>query len=875
MIQGNTTVSKKQLRKRMLSINLILENRKIILQSILSVLFIALGLHFFRHEQTELEEIKRTLLNADLYYVLTGVALTIFYICIQGMMYSYSFRSVDEHITLKSAMVLFIKRNLISVFLPAGGISSLAFFSKSIEKQNISKSKIHVASTIYAFTGIVSVLVVAVPVMIYALLNNRLSSNVVYTFAGVLLLIFGCIYCIRSLIKEGRIYRFVVRINPGFEAQFAEVKAISVSNRSFIITLLFSVLIEVIGITHLLISMSALGYPVSLEGAALGYIVSVMFLIISPFLRGMGAIELSLSFILIQYGFSTLESVSITFLYRFFEFWLLLVIGAFSFIFVRNNIFLRVAPVILTFALGVVNLLSVLTPALHDRLSLLHHYLPIYAIHISNYAVFMMGILLLLISAFLLKGVRTAWYLTVALTVISMIGHITKAIDYEEASLALFTLISLLLTRRQYFVRGNPKLTSIGINAALITIGAVMIYGITGFYFLDKNYFNMDFSFQESVKYALQNFFLFQSDTLNPTGRFAQNFLHSINISGALTIGFLLYTLISPYLFEEKTEEEQWELARNLIKKHGHSTLDYFKTYYDKLLFFTNDREAFVAYQTAGNYAVVLEDPVCSGPDKMIRVIREFDFFCASNGLKSIFYRVPESSLPVYHQLKKKDLMIGQEAIVDLPAFTIEGKDKKSIRTSSNKQKELGYIVRVYQPPIKDGLIQKIHSVSNEWQKERHYEELVFSQGVFDAGELKNQRIIVVENQEEKVLAFANIIPDYAPGEATYDLIRNASGTPNGLIEFLMAEMFFYLKSNGYQTVNLGFVAMSGIEEGKNLPERSIKFAYEKIRAFSHFKGQKEFKNKFAPNWSNRYLIYSNDYDLFSVPAALKKVTRP
>jgi len=70
-------------------------------------------------------------------------------------------------------------------------------------------------------------------------------------------------------------------------------------------------------------------------------------------------------------------------------------------------------------------------------------------------------------------------------------------------------------------------------------------------------------------------------------------------------------------------------------------------------------------------------------------------------------------------------------------------------------------------------------------------------------------------------------------------------------------------------------VAMSGIEEGKNLPERSIKFAYEKIRAFSHFKGQKEFKNKFAPNWSNRYLIYSNDYDLFSVPAALKKVTRP
>jgi phosphatidylglycerol lysyltransferase len=181
----------------------------------------------------------------------------------------------------------------------------------------------------------------------------------------------------------------------------------------------------------------------------------------------------------------------------------------------------------------------------------------------------------------------------------------------------------------------------------------------------------------------------------------------------------------------------------------------------------------------------------------------------------------------------------------------------------------------VYQPPIKDGLIQKIHSVSNEWQKERHYEELVFSQGLFDPQELKNQTIITVENQEEKVLAFANLIPDYAPGEATYDLIRNAKGTPNGLIEFLMAEMFFYLKANGYQTVNLGFVALSGIEEGKNFTERSIKFAYEKIRAFSHFKGQKEFKDKFGPVWKNKYLVYSHDYDLFNVPASLKKVTKP
>ena len=79
------------------------------------------------------------------------------------------------------------------------------------------------------------------------------------------------------------------------------------------------------------------------------------------------------------------------------------------------------------------------------------------------------------------------------------IGHLAKAIDYEEASLALFTIVALVLTRRQYFVRNNPKLTNIGINAALAAAGAVLVYGVTGFYFLDPHHFNIDFSFSKSI----------------------------------------------------------------------------------------------------------------------------------------------------------------------------------------------------------------------------------------------------------------------------------------------------------------------------------------------------------------------------------------
>lgn len=138
--------------------------------------------------------------------------------------------------------------------------------------------------------------------------------------------------------------------------------------------------------------------------------------------------------------------------------------------------------------------------------------------------------------------------------------------------------------------------------------------------------------------------------------------------------------------------------------------------------------------------------------------------------------------------------------------------------------------------------------------------------------ELKTQTIIAAENAEEKIVAFVNIIPDSASGEATYDLIRKTTDAPGGIMDFVIIELINYLKSNGYLYLNLGLAPMSGINDPQNFPEKSMKFAYHKIKSFSHFKGLRDFKEKFTPMWQNEYLIYTHDYDLLQIPAALTKV---
>jgi phosphatidylglycerol lysyltransferase len=165
--------------------------------------------------------------------------------------------------------------------------------------------------------------------------------------------------------------------------------------------------------------------------------------------------------------------------------------------------------------------------------------------------------------------------------------------------------------------------------------------------------------------------------------------------------------------------------------------------------------------------------------------------------------------------------------------------------------------------------------VSDEWLNDTGRSEIIFSQGMFCWNELKEQTILTVENAEEKVIAFLNIIPDYAPGEATFDLIRKTPDAPNGIMDFILVELFKYLKTNGFDYVNLGFAPMSGLDDAHTFPEKSMKFAYEKIRSFSHYKGLREYKEKFDPEWLNKYLIYEHDYDLLQVPAVLSNIIKP
>jgi phosphatidylglycerol lysyltransferase len=843
-------------------------------KEILALLILLLAVLFFRGERKELSAIIPEVKRAGVSSLSILLSLSAAIVILQGGMYRYSFAATGRTLPWPAAIQLFLKRNFLGVFLPAGSVSALAYSPSQLRKSGFTAVQIHQSSALFAFAGLVSVFIVGIPVVIYTQIHEIGLKNawiaLLILFASIVLII----YSIRSLKQKGRLYRVLVKKFPSLAARIDELFGANVSTRKFLLVISCSIAIELLGMAIIYVSMRALDLPVSFEAAAAAYIIGILMGVLSPFLRGLGAVELSMVYILGQFGYSEAPALSITLLYRSFEFWLPLLAGFISFAWKGKNLLLRAFPALLTFALGIINLVSVITPPTPQRLRLIRQYMPIESVHASNMLVLFAGMALLVTATFLFRGIRNAWILAVTLAALSLTANLTRALDYEESILAFITLIVLLLTSRQYPIRSSTKWMKTGIRTAAIVFVSVITFGFITFYFVDKRHFGVDFAWQQSLAHTLKSFLLIDDSSLHPLTGFGREITWALRFLGFFTWGFFLFSLIRPQRLKPETTEEHRREANKLLEQFSQSPLDYFKTYKDKLIFLSENHEAFIAYRIASGFAIVLEEPVCA-PEHKTEVLREFELQCRKMGLKTAFYRVDENGIPSFNALRKQKLMIGQEAIIDTNLFTLEGKDRKSLRNGLNALQKKGYVTDVYPAPQTIEFLKELRSVSDEWLVQSDVEETVFSQGMFDVQELQSQDIIAVKDNEGHVKAFLNILPDFAGDDCTYDLIRKTSDAPGAAMDALIIRLITYAKEHDKQYVNLGLAPMTGITAPDNTAERIMVMAADKVRRFRHYKGLREFKEKYANLWENKYLVYSNDFDLLQIPAALNKVIKP
>jgi phosphatidylglycerol lysyltransferase len=517
----------------------------------------------------------------------------------------------------------------------------------------------------------------------------------------------------------------------------------------------------------------------------------------------------------------------------------------------------------------VVNLVSAVTPSLPARVDALREVFPFEVRAGGHVFAAIAGFFLLTLASNLLRRKRVAWLLTVALLVVSILSHLIKGLDYEESLLAGVLLGQLLLMRGVFTAQSDRPSIAQGIRVLIAAVLFTLVYGTVGFFLLDRQY-SVSFNLGQALWQTLAMFFTTDNAGLQPATHFGRFFSDSIYIIGTVTLSYALFMLLRPILMRSGATQADRKHAKTLVEQYGNSSLARFTLFDDKMYYFSPSRQSVIAYVPKGRGAIALGDPIGS-PNDRSEAIASFRAFCDRNDWYPAFYQTLPDDLELYQSLGFHAVQIGEEAIVDLRTFTLDGKARKNLRTAMNKLTKAGHNVEFHQPPIPNALLRDLRVISDEWLQMMHGSEKKFSLGWFDDDYLRECEVALVRTPDGKISAFANIIPEYQRNDATIDLMRRRTEVEHGTMDFLFVSLFQHFKQRGYEGFNLGLSALSGVgtTEKPSRLEQALHYLYQHLNQLYNFQGLHAYKDKFHPRWEPRYLIYPGLAALPDVVVAL------
>jgi phosphatidylglycerol lysyltransferase len=523
---------------------------------------------------------------------------------------------------------------------------------------------------------------------------------------------------------------------------------------------------------------------------------------------------------------------------------------------------------------GIVNFWSVIGPPLRERHAVLRAVFPLEFLHISRSVSLLIGFALVISSINVLKRKRRAHRVVCGLAGLSVFFHLTKGLDYEEAFFSALLLLLLLLDRRDFTVESAPPDVRTALILLAAAFAAAMGYGIAGFWLLDTVEFGVNFTLLDSAHRTLLFLSLAGDPGIVPHTRYARWFLDSLYLMTGTAIAYSLFAVFRPALYRFATLPHERRLAQELTASHGRCSMDFFKYWPDKSFFFSERRDCFLAYRVATGVALALGDPI--GPAEGIEsILRRFLEFCVQNDWRIAFHQTLPDFLPLYRKLGLRKLKIGDDAIVDLDSFNLDGRHFKKVRHAINQAEKSGLLFARWNTPVPDEVMDKLRRVSDGWLKIPGRRERTFTLGRFDPQYVRSTPVCAAADSSGNILAFVNIIPSFYRGEATIDLMRHLQDAPKRIMDYLFARLFQAMKEEGFQRFNLGMAPMAGFREDEEaaLEEKAVHYFMQQLNFLFSFQGLLHYKSKYASIWEPRYVVYQNVLNLPRIARALAEVS--
>jgi len=533
--------------------------------------------------------------------------------------------------------------------------------------------------------------------------------------------------------------------------------------------------------------------------------------------------------------------------------------------------FQRWVPVLIgrvTFLIGLFNILANVNRRFQGPSQKVSQYLPTVVSGSATATAIFVGLALMVLARGLIRRKKRAWLFAVITIGVGILSQIIRERFHPAQIITLaILLIVLVITRNSFYAVSDPSTKYQPLIGFFI--GFIFLF-ITSFWLLAYRHGDQitgDRSVKNVSLFVFEGFFGIRGPLAFSSDRTAAILYFTLTTFGI----FIIIIPISLYFRRvrpiEKMSNEDLTLVKQLVKHDSEQdSLGYFATRKDKSVVWTENRKAGIAYRVQGGVMLASGDPFGEfslWPD----AISEFLKIAAQHAwLPGVMGCSDRGGEVWVEHAGMIAIDIGDEAIIKVADFTLEGRPMANVRQMINRIVRKGYVTTTSKwSEIDSETKTKLRKLAKEWRY--GVAERGFSMSMDRFGEDEDSdTYITIAYLAGEIKGLLYFVP-WTTDRLSLDRMQRERGTDAGVNELMIADTVVWGRTNGITDISLNFAAFRALfERADKISAGPITRGMRNlIRFFSNFfqvESLYRFNAKFQPEWETRYVLYPRAADL-------------
>ncbi len=355
-------------------------------------------------------------------------------------------------------------------------------------------------------------------------------------------------------------------------------------------------------------------------------------------------------------------------------------------------------------------------------------------------------------------------------------------------------------------------------------------------------------------------------------GGFGHWFPISITVLGVMSVVAIGLIALAPVAEQVGLHHhDARNRVRPLCNRADGDTLDPFALRQDKSYVFSADGSAALAYRYINGIGLASADPI-GNPAAYPEVIAAFIEHCDAHGWRPASLGVRHDRVGLWQDAGLRAHYLGDEAILDVESFTLEGRAMRPVRQAANRTKNHGITTEIMRegelsPDLRAALV-AIADRHRNGEPERGFSMAL--DGLL-SGRDPQCVVIVARDEHGTAIAFQRYVPCKNGHGLSIDAMRRDAVGPNGVNERMIVDIVMWAREHHIGEVSLNFAVFKGlIEEGADLKFVEIAEAWfvRRLNPYFQIESLLTFSAKFGPRWVPRFLVYRSAGDLVATGIA-------